>query len=91
MPYLITAFLIILLGSTFGIESLSSLQVWSMTFSQQDKVNFSPNKMFLTVKAVNVEIKANENFGDSHVDNILRPFNSWTNLPLNISEMTHDY
>ena len=66
MPYLITAFLIILLGSTFGIESLSSLQVWSMTFSQKDKVNFSPNKMFLTVKAVNMEIKANENFGDSN-------------------------
>ena len=32
--------------------------------------------MFLTVKAVNMEITAKENFGDSHVDNILRHFNS---------------
>ena len=47
--------------------------------------------MFLTIKTVNKDIKSEINFANSHVNNILRRFDSLANFSFTTSETKDDY
>ena len=46
--------------------------------------------LFLTIKAVNKDIKCKKN-GENHVHNILRIVDVWVNFPFTTSETKRDY
>ena len=61
------------------------------TFFKKDKLNSSLICLFLTIRAINKDIKARENFANNHFNNILRLFHALRNFLFNSIELMCDY